>query len=236
MQSENQTNYSAISELFSIEDSMPRYNSFIGKLFFNNLGGQNKIVEFGAGTGTLSTIYKQLTGVTPVCVEVDRNLQEVLTERGFQVFDDLEKIEGKVGGVFSSNVLEHIQDDEAALLDICKVMDEGAPLLLYLPAFMCLFSGLDKSVGHFRRYEKSDLILKLEKSGFKVTKVHYSDSIGFFMSLFFRFFGYSSKNGLENKSMMRFYDKVLFPMSRMFDLMGCQFFFGKNIFIKAIKL
>ena len=47
---------------------------------------------------------------------------------------------------------------------------------------------MDESVGHYRRYEYKEIKIKCEKAGFKIKKIHYVDSIGFFASLAIKFF------------------------------------------------
>ena len=49
-----------------------------------------------------------------------------------------------------------------------------------MPAFQFLFSSMDQAVGHYRRYEKNELINKCMKAGFKINKIYFDDSLGFF--------------------------------------------------------
>ena len=85
--------------------------------------------------------------------------------------------------IFSSNVLEHIKDDYQILKDIKKKLRKDGTLFLYVPAKMILWSKLDESVGHYRRYEISKLRALCRKSGFKIVKIHYADFVGFFVTL-----------------------------------------------------
>ena len=56
------------------------------------------------------------------------------------------------------NVLEHIEDDRAELLSAYRALPVGGFLLLFVPALPQLYSKFDRSVGHFRRYYKKELI------------------------------------------------------------------------------
>lgn len=239
MQNNDHKEYSGITELIEIEDNLENYNSFIVSLFSKSLKDMKLIYDFGAGIGTLSDIYRLKTGYVPVCIELDPNLHIRLQSRNLPLVSDIDSIEGKIEGLFTSNVLEHIEDDQAILDQIFIKMDRGSKLAIYVPAFMCLFSDLDKSVGHFRRYEKNELVNKVIKAGFKINKVNYVDSIGFFASLFFVVKAKISKG--NNITMpvspvaMNFYDRFLFPVSRLLDFMGLRFFFGKNLYLEATK-
>jgi hypothetical protein len=93
-----------------------------------------------------------------------------------------------------------------------------------------LFSDLDRSVGHFRRYTKVDLREKLQTNGFKVRKLQFADSLGFFASLLIRFTGYKSKGNLGGLKSIKLYDKYIFPLSKSLDMIGLKYLFGKNLF------
>ncbi len=70
-------------------------------------------------------------------------------------------------------VLEHIEDDSAALRKIRAWLKEGGHLFLSVPAHMKKWGKDDEIFGHFRRYEKTELLKLLEKNGFE-TIIFYS--------------------------------------------------------------
>ena len=115
-----------------------------------------------------------------------------------------------------------------------KLNDNGR-VYLYLPARMLLWTELDKAVGHYRRYEIAELRDKCAQAGLKVVKLHYADSVGFFASLFMKIVGFDVANGIGSAKSLRFYDQVLFPISRFLDRLGLRFLFGKNIILVAMK-
>jgi len=51
-------------------------------------------------------------------------------------------------------------------------------LLLLVPAKKGAYTRLDKELGHFRRYEKDELLEKLKKSGYEVENVHFFNFVG----------------------------------------------------------
>jgi hypothetical protein len=103
----------------------------------------------------------------------------------------------------------------------------------YIPAFPILFSDLDVSVGHFRRYTKRELKLKLKEAGYKVDKIHYVDCLGFPASLLLRIIGYKSRGNIGGLRSMRIYDRYIFPFSKILDQIGFKRLFGKNIVVYA---
>ena len=143
------------------------------------------------------------------------------------------EIDKKYDLIFTSNVLEHIEKDVAVLSDLGQLLMPTGKLVNYVPAFPILFSDLDISVGHFRRYTKKELRLKLNEAGYKVDKIHYVDSLGFPASLLIRVIGYKSRGNVGGLRSMRIYDNYVFPLSKILDQIGFKKLFGKNIVVYA---
>ncbi len=66
------------------------------------------------------------------------------------------------------DVLEHIEEDEAALVGIHTALSRGGGLLLTVPQHRWLWSPVDEFAGHARRYTRKELVAKLERSGFEI--------------------------------------------------------------------
>ncbi|MET1414980.1 methyltransferase domain-containing protein [Roseibium sp. HPY-6] len=235
LQTKEKTSYSGFDELVAIDKAMPRYNSFIAETIARSLGSSKKPVDFGAGIGTLADCFHAKTGLKPTCVEVDETCRGILISKGYETLQDISGVDN-FDFVFSSNVLEHIEDDQEILKCIFDRLEKNGQIVLYLPAFQKLFSDLDASVGHYRRYDKRMLVDKLTSAGFRVEEVFYADCVGFFISLFFRYFGYSADKGLASPSRLETYDKFIFPFSKALDSLGLKHFFGKNICVRAKKI
>ena len=101
---------------------------------------------------------------------------------------------------------------------------------MYLPAFEVLYTQMDKKVGHFRRYEKKDLQVKLAEAGFSVCEIGYADSLGFIATYLLK--RLNNGSSILTKEKVRFYDQWLFPISRVLDYI-CYRYFGKNIWVYA---
>jgi SAM-dependent methyltransferase len=67
-------------------------------------------------------------------------------------------------------VLEHIEDDRAALAVLRRMLRPGGHLLLSVPAHMKLWGASDVWAGHVRRYERADLLEELDAGGFAVRR------------------------------------------------------------------
>ena len=70
--------------------------------------------------------------------------------------------------VMSMDVLEHLEDDRAALRELWRVARPGGRLLVSVPVFPSLFSSHDLSAGHVRRYRRRDLVAVAREAGWSV--------------------------------------------------------------------
>jgi SAM-dependent methyltransferase len=208
------------------------YNEFLAGEVLARAAGAKVAVDFGAGCGTYARALCE-RGLRVVCVEPDAKLRLALAARGLEHYENLGELpEQSVEYIFSLNVLEHIEDDQAALIEMYGRLRPGGVLYLYVPAFPVLFTSMDRKVGHFRRYRRRPLVARLQQAGFEVREARYADSLGFFVTLLYRLIG--SRQGELNPAALRFYDRVLFPLSRLLDRVLGRVL-GKNLSLTAIR-
>jgi SAM-dependent methyltransferase len=238
MQNLHQPSYSGIQQLFNVEFGLENYSNDIVdkmyKLFNLNITANDKIdlVDFGAGVGQLAEIWKNSYGIKPICVEIDPDLRLILRSKGFKAFKKVSSIT-TLQYVYSSNVLEHIEDDLCVLKEIRNKMKLGGKICIYVPALQILFSELDSSVGHYRRYGRHELITKVTIAGFEVEKCLWNDSLGVLASIFLKILGYNNRIGLNNKNLLLFYDRFCYPISRFLDRILFKHIVGKNLILLA---
>ena len=234
MQNSKNSKYSGVTEKFNME-VMTNYNNHIFDVALNNFRNIKKCIDFGAGIGTLALILRNKFRIEPICIEIDDENISYLKKRKFKSFKCLRQAPEDNDLIFSSNVLEHIKNDQNILNLMKKKLKKNGILYLYLPAKMLLWSKMDEAVGHYRRYEYDEIKKKCEEAGFNIKKIHFVDSIGFFASLAIKFFGYNTNDGLGSKKSIKFYDKYIFPISKIIDKLGFKNFIGKNLLIIAQK-
>lgn len=73
-----------------------------------------------------------------------------------------------VDAVVLLNVLEHIEDDLAAIQQVFRIIKPGGVAVIEVPSGPHLFDIYDKRLLHFRRYELNSLIEKVQSVGFVV--------------------------------------------------------------------
>jgi SAM-dependent methyltransferase len=78
------------------------------------------------------------------------------------------------------NVLEHVEDDAAALRNFAAIVGPGAPIFLLVPAFMSLYGEHDRADHHFRRYTKESLQRTIEGLPLRIERQYYMNLPGYF--------------------------------------------------------
>lgn len=209
------------------------YNSWLVEKVIENMPAKaEKIIDFGAGNGSFAKEVERKIHKRVVCVEPAENMQEHL--QGLEKAKSLESLaDNEADFIYSLNVLEHIEKDEDVLRLLRQKIKKGGVILIYVPAFTCLYSAMDKEVGHFRRYEKADLLNKVSATGFKVTDCRYEDFVGWFAAMLFKLV--SKKSGKLDKKSVWFYDRFVFPLSRLADFLSQGRLLGKNLLLVAKK-
>lgn len=71
------------------------------------------------------------------------------------------------------DVLEHVADDEVALLEWARVIKIGGYLAISVPAYQWLFGPHDRALSHQRRYNTAELSAKLTRAGLKPVFASY---------------------------------------------------------------
>ena len=203
------------AEILQLANVLPNYNRSIAVMAFRYGAGARDVLDFGAGIGTLSESVRQL-GLTPLCLEPDARQRAELERRGFRTVAELSDVaDASLDFIYSSNVLEHIEDDVAVLIQLRRKLRPGGRLFLYVPAFQSLYSAMDRAVGHHRRYERSSLRLKLADAGFVVEDLYYADVLGYFVTRVFKAIG--GGTGQINPLTLGIYDRLIFPVGQVIE-------------------
>ena len=241
-QNHNNPEFSGSQQLFDSEIGLIRYTSEIVAKFYKLMNLENNVkrskgsfLEFGAGTGFLAQLFSSNFGIKPDCVELDPVLAKINLDRGFKSFRFLKETTQDYDVIYTSNVLEHIEDDEFALSELFSALKSGGQLGIYVPAHAFLFTRMDYEVGHVRRYSRSELKKKVLRAGFVIESLSYADSLGFFATLLVKIIGYRGTGDLGSSKSLILYDRFIFPISRLLDQIGIRFIIGKNLILIARK-
>ena len=214
-------------------DGAVNYRSWILDMIRPYLDGP--ILEIGAGHGTFTG---QLAELGPVhAIEPGAESNARLVER-FDGHADIEVTSAfvdeldpasKYGSAVMINVLEHIEDDDQALVEINQRLRPGGHLAIWVPAFSLLFSDFDRRLGHFRRYRRAPLLAKVEEAGFRVVNANYVNLPGWFSWLAV---ARILRRTPSSDGLVSVFDRVLVPPTRAIE-QRVRVPFGQSILVIA---
>lgn len=150
-----------------------------------------RVIELGAGDGLLSRCLFgfELYVVTERWEPYFRRLERIAADRPeimplqLDVTDVnawMERLGAlELDTVFSSNLLEHLDDDVSALTDMAAIVRPGGRVVNFVPALRELYGPGDRAIGHFRRYERSEIREKMTAAGLIVESVSYFNRLGY---------------------------------------------------------
>lgn len=216
---------------------LPNYYDWIIEQFQPYFKGRT--MEIGTGIGTISKLILDYTDElilvepsahltenlppsiynSPKVSIYNQTLEQRLPQMAYQSCDT----------VIMVNVLEHIEDDGAAIEAVHRVLKPGGRLLLFVPALQFLYSDLDRKHGHFRRYHLAPLAYKLNMHGFKILNKRYFDLLGVIP---WWLINKLAKKKDFNPTMATLYDRFFIPITKYIE----RFIsppLGKNILIIA---
>lgn len=81
--------------------------------------------------------------------------------------------------VIASDLIEHCDDDSAALDELFRVTRPGGRLLASVPAYGALWSSHDVALHHRRRYSKREMVDKVRAAGFEIERASYFNTLLF---------------------------------------------------------
>ena len=236
MQNNENTNFACTDELFHAEKFLKNYNLDIVKQLNGESINAKVVLDFGAGIGTLSVLWEKLFNVKPDCLEIDNNQKNIISKRGYVCYSQIFDLKKKYDLIYSSNVFEHIEDDVSVMKILRSHLVSGGILSIYVPACRSIYGYFDEYAGHYRRYQRRELIDKLNEAGFQVLRCRFVDTIGYFFWLLIKLIGKRSdldESQLVSNTSLTFYDRWVYPISRVIDKMGMQYLLGKNLLIIA---
>lgn len=143
---------------------------------------QASVLEVGCGTGGFARhLGEQHPGWDIRGVEPSEQAACAANGRGCCVetgtFQALPAEDSSVDLVIALDVLEHCEDESAAVAEAMRVLKPGGLFVLTVPALPSLWSSHDVDNAHFRRYTRTTLTGPLAKRGFEIERMTYFNSL-----------------------------------------------------------
>lgn len=203
-----------------------RYNTAIYQWLVEGLPPGASVLDFGAGKGEFCN---RLQGYEIKAVELDEQMHANLRCPAFR---DVSSLTEKFDLIYSINVLEHIDDDSSAVRQLAELLGKNGAMKIFVPARQELYSNMDRTVGHIRRYSMDSIKRLVTDNGLQVVSCRYFDFAGYFAALLYKIM---NREAVFNARTVLLYDRVIFPASRLCDMLTFGRVIGKNIVLEARK-
>jgi ubiquinone/menaquinone biosynthesis C-methylase UbiE len=141
-----------------------------------------RILDIGFGTGAMLTFLARYGNVIGMDMSADA-IRFARTRCDRPMFlGDIARVPLQARSldlVTAFDIVEHVDDDGAALAELARVCKPGGHTLLTVPAFQFLWGNQDVVSHHKRRYTLSQLRDKVEGAGFRVVTISYFNALLF---------------------------------------------------------
>ncbi len=144
-----------------------------------------KFCEIGAGTGGNLPLLTRFASVDAVEMnDTARNIIKTKNIEGVRHLypghlpDDMPTLK-LYDAVFSLDVIEHVQDDIAALAQLKAYVKENGYLITTVPAYQWLWSAHDEANQHYRRYTLKGYRELVKSTGLKIVYASYFNTLLF---------------------------------------------------------
>lgn len=221
--------YTYIGSELELFRAAKNWKDYYYRMIRHHLGAE--VLEVGAGIGGTTQVLCRANHLRWVCLEPDPNLIDGLrAEPNLPAGCDIRQ--GSLAElpekecfdtILYIDVLEHIEDDLAEVQRASTHLKPGGCLIVLAPAHQWLFSPFDRSIGHYRRYNRSMLKL-LTPPELTLVGLKYLDSIGLLASLSNRWL----KQKMPTLGQIKLWDTWMVPVSQRVDPIF-QYAIGKSI-------
>ena len=182
------------------------------------------VLEVGAGTGVNTPFLAPHLARSWTCIEPDAALAQRAAATlalnpatsGCQVLTGTtQTLPGNLrfDALLYIDVLEHIEHDKEELERAALLLRKGGNLIVLSPAHRWLYTEYDRSIGHFRRYDRAGLLACSPRSCV-VKKLWYLDSVGMLATWANRLLLHQAMPHLHQ---ILFWDRCLVPSSTIMD-------------------
>ncbi len=168
------------AEILDVLTRAPHFNRWMADTILPYVG--QRVLEIGAGMGNLT---RQLSRRRSRYIASDINAEHLVRLRtrlrhrpGLETcICDLANPEhfrpfaNAMDTVICLNVLEHVEDDLAALRNMHEALAPGGRAIILVPQGPELYGQLDVMLGHFRRYSRQQLEERVRQAGLRLERI-----------------------------------------------------------------
>ena len=199
----------------------PQYLNWVAAVLRPHLG--DTVLEIGAGIGSfagrlMGRRYEYVaTEKDPLYLHALRNRFLRTPNVRVQQLDpavasDLDPLAESFDTVLCLNVLEYLEDPAPAVAALAKTLKPGGALVALVPQGPALYGGIDRALGHQRRFRFQELKGLLENCGLRLETVHQLNKFG---TLAWVVYGGLLRRKSINKLTLKLFDKTVWLWRRL---------------------
>ncbi len=169
------------------ESIVARYDTYAMNMILPHLASGQKVLDVGAGAGSLLYYLQQKTGCTPVALEVSDPLADHIEgEYGFPVIrtrlEDAGLPDKSFDAICVIHVLEHLADPEAGLLALRHALKDDGILLAEVPSVFNPIRGITNIYSsHTVMFSPTTFACLAAKCGFSIVSRQDGPNITFLL-------------------------------------------------------
>ena len=175
----------AYARIFEIEERLWWYKGrrrICFNLLQRHLGERRdlEVLDVGCGTGynlPLLSRFGRARGVDMSPEALDFCRRRGVTDVTLHTAGELPFSDASFDLLTAFDVIEHIEDDRAALREFRRVLRPGGWMLIYTPALPWLYNEHDRIVHHKRRYRRAELGEKISEAGYRLEHLAYVNGL-----------------------------------------------------------
>lgn len=208
----------------------------------------NKYLDIGcSGAMLLEDLHTSIPKKNLFGIDISSDAISIAQKKGFEntfVMDaeNPQFNENQFDCITVSDCLEHLENEASALKNWFKILNTNGTIIVFVPAFMFLWSLHDVANHHFRRYTQRQLIKAMKDAGFHVVRSGYWNFSLFVPVLFIRQLKrVITKNKKEVDDMallpqpLNFFLIMVLRLENLFIKTGINFPFGISTYCLATK-
>lgn len=213
-----QTQHRFASDDLETMSEARRYQAHVFALFRPYIG--SRVLEVGSGIGTMTRSLldeaDHVVGIEPnqACATraeaaLGHHPRFDLRVCHLEECDRSSLVAEQFDTVACINVLEHIEDDVAALRLFADIVDGSkGHVLVFVPAVQMAYGPLDAELGHHRRYVKGSLAKAFAAAGLELVLLKYTNPIGL---LGWMYNSWITKSTAHSSQQIRLFEALVAP-------------------------